>query len=46
MQDPAQSEVGRALVVDDGHLAGLLSLTDLARVAELAPRRRAGPGRR
>jgi hypothetical protein len=28
------------LVVDDGRLAGLLSLTDLARAAQLAPQRR------
>lgn len=40
MQELAQSGVGRALVVDDGRLAGLLSLGDLARVAQLGPRRR------
>lgn len=40
LQELAQSEVGRALVVDDGHLAGLLSISDLARAAQLGPRRR------
>lgn len=39
LQELAQSEVGRALVVDDGRLAGLLSITDLARAAQLGPRR-------
>jgi Zn-dependent protease/CBS domain-containing protein len=39
LQELAQSEVGRALVVDDGRLAGLLSITDLARAAKLGPRR-------
>src|ERR687888_506662 len=39
LQELAQSELGRALVVDDGHLAGLLSITDLARAAQLGSRR-------
>jgi Zn-dependent protease len=34
------SGVNRALVVDDGHLAGLLSITDLARALEVGPRPR------
>jgi Zn-dependent protease/predicted transcriptional regulator len=33
-QQLAQSTVGRALVVDDGHLVGLLTMTDLAREVE------------
>lgn len=33
-QQIAQSEIGRALVVSDGHLAGLLSISDLARAIE------------
>jgi hypothetical protein len=36
----AQSEVGRGLAVDDGRLAGLLSITDLAHAAQLGPARR------
>jgi Zn-dependent protease/CBS domain-containing protein len=40
LQELAQSEIGRALVVDDGRLAGLLSLTDLARAAQLGPPQR------
>ena len=40
LQDLAGRELGRALVVDDGHLAGLLSLIDLARAAQIGPRRR------
>ena len=39
LQELAQSELGRALVVDDGRLAGLLSITDLARAAQLGLRR-------
>lgn len=46
LQELAQSEVGRALVVDDGHLAGLLSLTDLARAAQLEPHRALTSSRR
>lgn len=45
LQELAQSELGRALVIDDGHLAGLLSITDLARAAELGPRRHAASKR-
>ena len=41
LQELAQTGVGRALVVEDGRLAGLLSLTDLARAAQLGPPRRA-----
>jgi hypothetical protein len=41
LQELAQSELGRARVIDDGRLAGLLSLTDLARAAQLGPPRRA-----
>jgi CBS domain-containing protein len=37
LQELAASEIGRALVVDDGRLAGLLSITDLARAAQLGP---------
>jgi Zn-dependent protease/CBS domain-containing protein len=33
------SEVNRALVVDDGHLVGFLSITDIARALELGRRR-------
>jgi predicted transcriptional regulator len=40
-----QTELGRALVVHDGELVGLLSLTDVTRLAELRRRRTAG-GRR
>lgn len=40
LQELAASELGRALVVSDGRLAGLLSITDLARAAEIGPRRR------
>jgi Zn-dependent protease/CBS domain-containing protein len=36
----AESPAGRALVLDDGMLVGLLSVTDLARALEAPPRRR------
>ncbi len=36
----SQSSVRRGLVLEDGRLAGLLSITDLARALEAAPRRR------
>jgi predicted transcriptional regulator len=38
-----ESEVGRGLVLDGDRLAGLLSMTDLARAFEAAPRRRQPP---
>jgi CBS domain-containing protein len=39
----SQSEVNRGLVVEDGRLAGLISITDLARALEVGvPRRRRG----
>jgi CBS domain-containing protein len=34
------NNINRALVVEDGHLAGLLSITDVARALELGARRR------
>jgi Zn-dependent protease len=40
LADLSQAGVHRALVVDDGHLEGLLSITDLARALEVGPRRR------
>jgi Zn-dependent protease len=36
----SQTSVNRGLVLDDGRLAGLLSITDFARALEAAPRRR------
>jgi CBS domain-containing protein len=36
----SQTSVNRGLVLDDGRLAGLLSITDLARALEAAPRPR------
>ena len=39
----SQTSVNRGLVLDDGRLAGLLSITDLARALEAAPRRRPVP---
>jgi Zn-dependent protease/CBS domain-containing protein len=40
---PELSEgVGRALVLDDGHLAGFLSITDVARALEIGRRHRRG----
>ena len=44
LADLASSVANRGLVVDNGHLAGLLSITDLARALEV--RRRPGPGDR
>jgi Zn-dependent protease/CBS domain-containing protein len=35
-----EAKVNRALVVSDGHLVGLLSMSDLARALEAPPRRR------
>jgi Zn-dependent protease/CBS domain-containing protein len=35
-----ENNINRALVVEDGHLAGLLSITDVARALELGARRR------
>ena len=40
LQELAQNDVRRALVVDDGHLAGLLSLADLMRMAQRRSARR------
>jgi Zn-dependent protease/CBS domain-containing protein len=40
LEKVSASEVNRALVLDDGRLVGLLSITDLARALEAAPRRR------
>jgi Zn-dependent protease len=40
LADLSGAGVHRALVVDDGHLAGLLSITDLARALEVGPRSR------
>jgi CBS domain-containing protein len=34
----SESEPNRALVVDDGHLEGLLSISDLARALEVGRR--------
>ncbi len=39
----SQTNLNRGLVLDDGRLAGLLSITDLARALEAAPRRRPIP---
>jgi Zn-dependent protease len=39
-------KANRALVVDDGHLAGLLSITDLARALEVGRRPAQAPGDR
>jgi CBS domain-containing protein len=36
----AGSDLNRAFVMDDGHLAGFLSITDLARAMEAPPPRR------
>lgn len=38
-----QSTVNRGLVLDGARLAGLLSITDLARALDAAPRRRRAP---
>jgi Zn-dependent protease/CBS domain-containing protein len=40
LTDLNQADVNRALVLDGGRLVGLLSITDLARALEIAPRRR------
>jgi CBS domain-containing protein len=42
LEDLSEAAVHRGLVVDDGHLRGLLSITDLARALEVGrPRRQA-----
>ena len=38
------SDAHRGLVVDNGHLAGLLSITDLARALEVGRRPAEAPG--
>ena len=44
--DLIQDDLGRALVLDEGRLAGLLSMTDISRLIELrAPATPARPGR-
>jgi Zn-dependent protease len=46
LEDLSGAGVNRGLVVDDGHLTGLLSITDLARALEVGrPRRPAAPQR-
>jgi Zn-dependent protease/CBS domain-containing protein len=43
LADLSQPSVNRGLVLDDGHLAGLLSITDLARALEVGARRGGQP---
>jgi Zn-dependent protease/CBS domain-containing protein len=45
LADLSEAGVHRALVVDDGNLEGLLSITDLARALEVGPRRRTATAR-
>jgi CBS domain-containing protein len=40
LAEVSSSDVGRALVVSDGHLVGLLAASDLARVLDTRPRGR------
>ncbi len=40
LEELSKSPVGRALVVDNGRLVGLLSMTDVARALQVGPQRR------